>query len=52
MKAQYAEDGKVVLFRPAENARRSREGARRLGMPPVPEEMFIGCNKTNCKRKY
>ena len=41
MKAQYAEDGSVVLFRPINNARRSQEGARRLGMPPVPEEMFL-----------
>ncbi len=49
MKAQYAEDGKVVLFRPAENARRSREGARRLGMPPVPEEMFLDAIKQTVK---
>jgi len=41
MKAQYAADGKIVLFRPEMNARRAQEGARRLGMPPVPEEMFI-----------
>ena len=45
MKAQYAEDGNVVLFRPSDNARRSREGARRLGMPPVPEEMFLNAVK-------
>ncbi len=45
MKAQYAEDGNVVLFRPRDNARRSREGARRLGMPPVPEEMFLNAVK-------
>ena len=41
MKAQHAADGSIVLFRPLENARRSREGARRLGMTPVPEEMFL-----------
>ena len=41
MKAQHAADGSIVLFRPQENARRSREGARRLGMTPVPEEMFL-----------
>lgn len=45
MKAQYAEDGRVVLFRPSENAKRSREGARRLGMPPVPEEIFLDAVK-------
>ena len=41
MKAQYAADGKVVLFRPEHNARRAQDGGRRLGMPPVPEEMFL-----------
>ena len=41
MKAQHAEDGSIVLFRPLDNARRSQDGARRLGMPPVPEEMFL-----------
>ena len=41
MKAQYAEDGNIVLFRPEQNARRSQEGALRLGMPPVPEKMFL-----------
>jgi branched-chain amino acid aminotransferase len=41
MKAQYAADGSVVLFRPLENAKRMANGARRLCMPPVPEEMFV-----------
>ena len=41
MKAQHAADGSIVLFRPQDNARRSRDGARRLGMTPVPEEMFL-----------
>jgi len=45
MKAQYAADGNVVLFRPEHNARRAQEGARRLGMPPVPEEMFLDAVK-------
>jgi len=45
MKAQYAEDGSIVLFRPSDNAKRSREGARRLGMPPVPESMFLDAVK-------
>ncbi|MEC8998636.1 MAG: branched-chain amino acid aminotransferase [Candidatus Thermoplasmatota archaeon] len=40
-KAQHAADGSIVLFRPDLNASRMREGARRLGMPPVPEEMFL-----------
>ena len=45
MKAQYAADGNVVLFRPEHNARRARGGARRLGMPPVPEDMFLDAVK-------
>ena len=40
-KAQHAADGSIVLFRPDLNASRMREGARRLGIPPVPEEMFL-----------
>ena len=41
MKARRAEDGRVILFRPELNARRSAEGCKRLGMPVVPEEMFL-----------
>ena len=41
MKAQRASDGSIVLFRPDRNARRAQEGAARLGMPPVPEEIFL-----------
>ncbi len=41
MKAQRAVDGSIVLFRPANNARRFQDGARRLGMVPVPEWMFL-----------
>ena len=45
MKAQYAADGKVVLFRPEHNARRAQDGGRRLGMPPVPEDIFLDAVK-------
>ena len=45
MKAQHAADGSVVLFRPEMNARRAQEGALRLGMPPVPEKMFLDAIK-------
>ena len=45
MKAQRAADGSVVLFRPEHNARRAQQGAKRLGMPPVPEEMFLDAVK-------
>ena len=41
MKALRTEKGDVVLFRPDENARRFQRGAARLGMPPVPESMFL-----------
>lgn len=41
MKAHRTIDGNVVLIRPEENARRFQRGAERLGMPPVPESMFL-----------
>tara|TARA_B100002052_G_C15886113_1_gene601610 strand:- start:2538 stop:3551 length:1014 start_codon:yes stop_codon:yes gene_type:complete len=41
MKAQRADDGSIVLFRPERNAARFSDGAKRLGMPPVPENIFI-----------
>ena len=41
MKAHRSIQGNVVLFRPEENARRFQRGADRLGMPPVPESIFI-----------
>ena len=34
-------DGKVVTFRPDQNAKRMVDSAKRLVMPPVPEEMFL-----------
>jgi branched-chain amino acid aminotransferase len=45
MKARRTEDGRVLLFRPEFNARRSAEGCRRLGMPPVSEEIFLSSVK-------
>lgn len=41
LKAYRAADGKVVLFRPEENARRFNESARRLAMPEIPEAVFL-----------
>ena len=41
MKAFCQKDGKVVLFRPEENARRMMRTAQRTVMPPVPVDMFI-----------
>ena len=41
MKAYRAEDGRTVLFRPEENARRFNESARRMAMPELPEVEFL-----------
>lgn len=47
MKAYRAKDGRLLLFRPWENARRMRESAQRLLMAQVPEELFLrGCRET------
>ena len=42
LKAYRLADGGVALFRPDANARRFRNSARRLAMPELPEELFIG----------
>ena len=41
LKAQRAADGSIVMFRPERNASRMQDGAKRLGIPVVPEEMFL-----------
>ncbi len=41
MKAYRTVEGRLVFFRPEENARRMQAGADRLKMPPVPESIFI-----------
>lgn len=41
MKAYRAADGRIVLFRPKENARRFNESARRMAMPEIPEDLFL-----------
>lgn len=41
LKAYAAEDGRVLLFRPAENVKRLNNSARRLCMPELPEEIFL-----------
>ncbi|WP_028648816.1 branched-chain amino acid aminotransferase [Nocardiopsis sp. CNT312] len=42
LKAFRGGDGTVALFRPEENARRFRHSARRLAMPELPEDVFLG----------
>lgn len=41
MKAYKNDHGKVLLFRPKENAKRINVSAKRLCMPEVPEELFM-----------
>jgi branched-chain amino acid aminotransferase len=41
MKAHQAADGRSLLFRPRENARRLQRSAARLAMPAVPESLFL-----------
>ena len=41
LKAYRTKDGRVVTFRPDLNAKRMMDSAKRLVMPPVPEEMFL-----------
>lgn len=42
MKAYRTEEGKAVLFRPEKNWARMNKSARRMCMPEVPEEVFMG----------
>ncbi|MGY0230628.1 branched-chain amino acid aminotransferase [Longispora urticae] len=42
MKAYRSAGGGVTLFRPDANARRFRDSARRMAMPEIPEELFLG----------
>jgi len=42
LKAQRMPDGAVALFRPRENALRLNRSTRRMAMPDVPEELFLG----------
>src|SRR5690348_2226750 len=41
LKAYAQPDGTVATFRPEANAARFVRGAKRLAMPPVPEEAFV-----------
>ena len=41
MKAYTTEDGHIVTFRPDLNAKRMVDSAKRLEMPPFPEEKFM-----------
>ncbi len=41
LKAYTTADGRIVTFRPDQNAKRMVDSAKRLEMPPFPEERFI-----------
>lgn len=41
LKAYHAADGGVTLFRPEANAARFARSARRMAMPPLPEQVFL-----------
>ena len=41
MKAYRTEDGRVICFRPDLNASRMADSAKRLEMPPFPEDRFV-----------
>lgn len=45
MKAQKSHKDRIVVFRPDKNAERFRNGALRMSMPPVPEDLFVGAIK-------
>ncbi|GLI68463.1 hypothetical protein VaNZ11_012889 [Volvox africanus] len=46
MKAQESAKGRVVVFRPDQNAARFKAGAARMSMPTVPEEQFVEAVKS------
>lgn len=41
LKANRSADGEILVFRPEANAKRMRESAERMCMPPIPEELFM-----------
>jgi branched-chain amino acid aminotransferase len=41
LKAYRQQDGSIAAFRPEANARRFANSARRLGMPELPEDVFV-----------
>lgn len=41
MKAYRSADGRVLLFRPEQNARRMSRSAQRICMPGIPEDLFL-----------
>jgi len=46
MKAYKSEAGEIILFRPEMNAKRMNKTSLRLGMPEIPEEIYLDALKT------
>jgi branched-chain amino acid aminotransferase len=47
LKAQTARDGRVLLFRPDQNAQRMSRSAQAILMPALPEDLFVdACQQT------
>jgi len=42
MKAYRTKDGRIAMFRPYDNAKRLNNGCRRLCMPEIDEDFFVG----------
>ncbi|MBE6031763.1 MAG: branched-chain amino acid aminotransferase [Firmicutes bacterium] len=41
LKAYRAKDGRILLFRPDMNAKRTRNSNKRMSIPDIPEELFV-----------
>jgi len=52
MKAQTAEDGRILLFRPELNSERMNRTAARLLMPEVPKDLFLQAVAETVRANY
>jgi len=52
MKAQTAEDGRILLFRPQLNCERMKRTAPRLLMPEVPDDLFLRAIEETVRANY
>ena len=52
MKAQTAEDGRILLFRPKLNCERMKLTAPRLLMPEVPDDLFLRAIEETVRANY
>ena len=52
MKAQTAEDGRILLFRPQLNCERMKRTAPRLLMPQVPDDLFLRAIEETVRANY